>query len=146
MFFKRRELKSSSRKPSASGSSRRRGKRLFALQAQENRRVMSAAVLNEISVNPDGGDQPWEFVEIKGVPNSLITDLDLVSLEGDNAAQGIADLVFDLRGVSFGSNGLIVLAPARAVIRLRKKRRSFVQRHSRSVAVKPLKTERIHSP
>ena len=75
----------------------------------ENRRVMAAAVLNEISVNPIGADQPYEYAEIKGVPNATIENLYFVAIDGDGGAAGVADLVFDLSGKTFGSSGLLMI-------------------------------------
>ncbi len=66
-------------------------------------------MLNEISVDPNGGDQPYEYVEIKGIPNSAAANLYFVSIEGDNPVSGTADLVFDLSSLNFGSNGLIAI-------------------------------------
>jgi hypothetical protein len=71
----------------------------------------SGVLLNEISVNPPGTDQPNEFVEIEGPASSQLNKVYFVSVEGDPGAAnpGLATAVFNLTGVSFGSNGLILL-------------------------------------
>jgi hypothetical protein len=70
----------------------------------------TGVLLNEISVNPPGNDQPNEFVELEGPANSLLNKVYFVSVEGDgNANQGLATYVFDFTGKNFGNNGLILL-------------------------------------
>ncbi len=112
-LFRKRGFQSHSsfdkRQVKQNASSRKESKRKLTLECLENRRVFAAAVLNEISVDPNGGDQPWEYVEIKGIPGAPATDLYFVSVEGDNPVSGTADLVFDLTGLNFGSNGLIAV-------------------------------------
>jgi hypothetical protein len=84
--------------------------RSLKLETLENRRVFAVAVLNEVVSDPAGGDQPFEYVEIKGAPGATLpTGLYFVSIEGDSAAQGIADVVVDLGGQVLGSNGLLVI-------------------------------------
>jgi hypothetical protein len=70
-------------------------------------------LLSEAKVNPPGEDAPFEFVELKGPPGKQMTNLYLVSIQGnDSGNPGRADLVVALSGQRFGSNGqLIVAAP-----------------------------------
>ena len=82
--------------------------RRLSLQSLENRRLMAAAILNEVSVNVNGADQPYEYVEIKGIPGSSTDGLYFGAFESDGNA-GLADLVFSLDGLQFGSNGLLVI-------------------------------------
>jgi hypothetical protein len=63
-------------------------------------------LLNEVKVNPPGNDNPFEFIELKGTPGSLITNTYLVILEGDSGSAGNADLVVRLNNITLGSNGL----------------------------------------
>ena len=63
-------------------------------------------LLNEVKVNPPGNDNPFEFIELKGAPGSLITNTYLVILEGDSGSAGNADLVIRLNNITLGSNGL----------------------------------------
>ncbi|MFN7690616.1 MAG: hypothetical protein ACK5QU_06010, partial [Bacteroidota bacterium] len=63
-------------------------------------------LLNEVKVNPPGNDNPFEFIELKGTPGSLITNTYLVILEGDSGSAGNADLVIRLNNITLGSNGL----------------------------------------
>ncbi len=84
--------------------------RSLKLETLESRRVFAVAVLNEVISDPAGTDQPFEYVEIKGAPGATLpTGLYFVSIEGDSAAQGIADVVVDLGGQVLGSNGLLVI-------------------------------------
>ena len=63
-------------------------------------------LLNEVKVNPPGNDNPFEFIELKGTPGSLITNTYLLILEGDSGSAGNADLVIRLNNITLGSNGL----------------------------------------
>ncbi len=63
-------------------------------------------LLNEVKVNPPGNDNPFEFIELKGTPGSLISNTYLLILEGDSASAGNADLVIRLNNITLGSNGL----------------------------------------
>ncbi len=85
--------------------------RKLMVEKLEARRVFAAAVINEISVNPSGTDQPFEYVEIKGIPGATIENLYFVSIEGDSPVFGTADLVYDLSGQVFGSNGMLAIVP-----------------------------------
>lgn len=63
-------------------------------------------LLNEVKVNPPGNDNPFEFIELKGTPGSIITNTYLLILEGDSGSAGNADLVIRLNNITLGSNGL----------------------------------------
>lgn len=73
----------------------------------------NVVLLSEAKINPPGVDAPFEFVELRGPPGKLMTNLYLVSIQGnDSGNPGQADLVVALSGQRFGSNGqLIVVAP-----------------------------------
>ena len=76
-------------------------------------------LLNEIEVNPPGGDDPWEYLEIRGPANASLAGYQIVVVDGDGGGEGFVDLVVDLATAcngdvcDLGSNGLaIVKAPA----------------------------------
>jgi hypothetical protein len=80
--------------------------------------VVSAALietepllLNELKVNPPGtNDTQWEYVEIKGPPNALLTNLYFLSIESDGSKNpGKADLVVNLTSTRLGSSGLLLI-------------------------------------
>jgi hypothetical protein len=68
--------------------------------------VKAQLLLNEVKVNPPGNDNPFEFIELKGTPGSLISNTYLLVLEGDSGSAGNADLVIRLNNITLGSNGL----------------------------------------
>ncbi len=74
----------------------------------------TGVLLNEISVNPPGTDQPFEFVELEGTPSSTLNQVYFVSVEGDpgTANPGSVTAVFNMTNISFGSNGLILIEGA----------------------------------
>jgi hypothetical protein len=67
-------------------------------------------LLNEIVVNPPGGDEPFEFIELKGNPGNTINNIYVCVFEGDSASAGNCDLVFPLNNITLGSNGLLLIA------------------------------------
>lgn len=81
------------------------------------------ALINEVLANVTNAtnEENREYIELIGTPNALLDDYYFVVFESeeegdasntlDGASAGIADRVFDLNGMSFGSNGLLVLAP-----------------------------------
>lgn len=72
--------------------------------------VSAQALLNEVSVNPAGTDNPCEYIELKGTANAALTNLYFVSVEGDSgSAAGTADMVVNLTGQTLGGNGLLVI-------------------------------------
>ena len=69
------------------------------------------ALLGEAKINPPGEDAPFEFVELRGTPGGTITNLHLLSVQGNTAQNpGVAEFAMDLNGLRFGSNGLLVIA------------------------------------
>ena len=67
-------------------------------------------LLNEIVVNPPGGDEPFEFIELKGNPGNTINNIYVCVFEGDSASAGNCDLVIPLNNITLGSNGLLLIA------------------------------------
>jgi hypothetical protein len=71
----------------------------------------NVVLLSEAKVNPPGEDAPFEFVELRGPPGKLITNLFLVGIDGDETGNpGQAGLVANLTGQRFGTNGLLMVA------------------------------------
>ncbi|HTD86617.1 MAG TPA: hypothetical protein VK850_08565 [Candidatus Binatia bacterium] len=68
-------------------------------------------LLNEIKVNPPGtADAPHEFVEIRGPPGALLTNVQFLALEGDAGGDpGTAEFVINLSNQQLGANGLLLL-------------------------------------
>jgi hypothetical protein len=68
------------------------------------------ALLNELKVNPPGQDDPYEFVEIKGPPNALLTNVYFVVIEGNNGSNpGTVTAVINLSSSRIGSSTLLVI-------------------------------------
>ncbi|MEM6688500.1 MAG: choice-of-anchor D domain-containing protein [Planctomycetota bacterium] len=78
----------------------------------------SFVLINEVLIDVDGIDTPHEFVELRGDADTIIPDdTYLVNLEGDSSSgfpQGVGKVanIFDLSGLSFGSNGILLLSQA----------------------------------
>ena len=70
-------------------------------------------LLNEMKVNPPGtNDAPFEYLELRGTPGAVMTNLSLLVLNGDSETNpGVAFPVFDLTGHSLGASGLLVVGP-----------------------------------
>lgn len=71
-----------------------------------------AQLISEILWNPPGGtDTPNEFIEIVGTPNATLgAGTYLVFIEGDALdGPGGIDAIFDLSGLTFGTNGFLLL-------------------------------------
>lgn len=68
--------------------------------------------LNEMLTDAPGGDGGQEFIELRGVPNSVIPQgTYFVHLEGDLTANaGMLQSYIDLGGLTFGANGYLLLA------------------------------------
>ena len=82
-------------------------------------RLAVSQVLSEVEVNPPGGDDPWEYVEIRGPAGASLALYQVVVVDGDGGGEGVADQVVALgtacNGMAcrLGSNGLaIVKAPS----------------------------------
>jgi hypothetical protein len=71
-------------------------------------------LLSELKVNPPGpNDAPFEFIEIRGLPNAPLRNVLVVAVEGDQSADpGEASAVFDLTGSQLGGNGLLLIVGA----------------------------------
>lgn len=69
----------------------------------------SQLLLNELYVNAPGSDEPFEFIELKGTPGSVLNNIYVVAFESDSGSAGNADVVIPLNGISIGSNGLIFI-------------------------------------
>jgi hypothetical protein len=71
-------------------------------------------LFNELKVNPPGtNDGPYEFIELKGRPDALLTNVYVVAVVGDDEkGPGKAAFVAGLNGVRLGANGLLVIAAA----------------------------------
>ncbi|HEY2950971.1 MAG TPA: hypothetical protein VGK40_00230, partial [Verrucomicrobiae bacterium] len=68
-------------------------------------------LLNEVKVNPPGTDDPYEFVEIKGMPGARLTNVYLLAIGGNPANDpGTAELVINLTGITLDSSGLLLVA------------------------------------
>jgi hypothetical protein len=69
-------------------------------------------VLSELKVNPPGSnDDPFEYIEIRGNPNTPLRNVFVLAIEGDVGSDpGRADVVIDLTGWTLGSNGLLLIA------------------------------------
>lgn len=74
-------------------------------------RATSLLLLNEILLNPPGADAPNEYIELRGSPNGVIpAETYLVAIEGDSEGNpGDVQNIFSIAGLSFGSNGYLVL-------------------------------------
>ncbi|MCR9199590.1 MAG: lamin tail domain-containing protein, partial [Planctomycetaceae bacterium] len=71
--------------------------------------------LNEIMIDPtEASDTSREYIELRGDANGFLpADTYLVLLEGDSTSNpGNIDHVFELGGMQFGANGLLVLLQA----------------------------------
>jgi hypothetical protein len=68
-------------------------------------------LLNEVKGNPPGtNDAPWEYVELLGPPNALLTNVYFLSIESAGSKNpGKANLVIDLTSVQLGGNGLLII-------------------------------------
>ncbi len=68
-------------------------------------------LLNELKVNPPGvDDAPYEFIELRGAPNALLTNVFIYVLEGDvELNPGRISRVIDLSGERLGSSGILLI-------------------------------------
>ncbi len=67
--------------------------------------------INEVLFNPPGTDAPNEYVELRGTASATIAaGTYLVGVEGDSGGgPGDVQTIFNLGGLTFGSNGFLVL-------------------------------------
>jgi hypothetical protein len=70
-----------------------------------------SVLLSEIKANPPGPvEGPYEFVELRGEPNLLLTNVYFVVVDGNTSSNpGMANLVIKLSNLRLGSSGLLVL-------------------------------------
>src|SRR6185503_5244823 len=73
-----------------------------------------ALLLSELKVNPPcTNDVPFEYVELRGASDALLTNVYFLVVEGNAGLNpGKADLVVDLSSRRLGENGLLVIAAA----------------------------------
>jgi len=80
--------------------------------------AQASPLISEIFFNPPGGTDAstttdHEYVELMGTPNASLNDHFLIFLESEKSVTnkaGYIDNVFNLSGMTFGSNGYLVLA------------------------------------
>ncbi len=68
--------------------------------------------ISEVMFNPQGTDPPHEYVEIRGTASATLpANIYLVGIESDDAS-GVGDVqtIFDLSGLTLGTNGYLVFA------------------------------------
>ncbi|MFT3787847.1 MAG: Calx-beta domain-containing protein [Tepidisphaeraceae bacterium] len=86
--------------------------------SQSDSSMPTGLLINEISQNPPQGalPEPYEFVELRGTPNTVLLDVYLMFFEGTNGTgtfqAGILDGIIDLSGAVIGSNGLLLIRRA----------------------------------
>lgn len=64
---------------------------------------------SEFQLDSPGTDDGREYFEISGPAGASLDGLFILEIEGDGGASGVIDGVFDLTGLSLGSNGLLLL-------------------------------------
>ncbi|NOK65493.1 MAG: ExeM/NucH family extracellular endonuclease [Chloroflexi bacterium AL-N10] len=70
----------------------------------------SPLLLNELKIDPPGDDGPFEYIELKGTPNSMVSSgTYVVAFDGNRPQAGVATMVVSLGGLTLGSNGLVVI-------------------------------------
>ncbi len=69
-------------------------------------------ILRSGHINPPGSDDGYEYVEISGPASTQLTNIWLISIDGDGNASGVVDQAIDLSTYSTGSNGLLLLRDA----------------------------------
>jgi hypothetical protein len=75
----------------------------------------SAQLINEIDINPPSTDQPCEYIEIIGTPGATVgANTYYVEVDGDATAAGRVNMVVNLSGLIYGTNGLITIAASDA--------------------------------
>jgi hypothetical protein len=69
-------------------------------------------LLNELKVNPPGPvDSPYEFIELRGAPNALLTNVFIFVIEGNEELNtGRITRVIDVSGEQLGSSGILLIA------------------------------------
>ncbi len=72
--------------------------------------VAAGLFINELVFNPPGTDAPNEYIEIRGTANYVIPNgVYLLGIEGDTPNPGDVQTIFNLSGLTIGSNGFLVI-------------------------------------
>lgn len=71
--------------------------------------LVAQLLVNEVKVNPPGTDNPFEYIELRGEPNTTLINAYFVVFEGDSGSTGNADFVIPLSGITLGTNGLLFI-------------------------------------
>ncbi len=66
--------------------------------------------ISELFWNPASTDQGWERVELAGDPGASLDGYWFVVMEGENVPSGTIDQLIDLSGLTFGTNGLLLIS------------------------------------
>ncbi len=75
--------------------------------------TINAQTIRAIHMNPPAtGDDGHEYIEITHTPNTALTGITFVAIDGDGNAAGLLDIGLDLSGYSTGSNGLLLIRDA----------------------------------
>ena len=73
--------------------------------------VSAQFYLNEVLLDPPGTDTPHNYIEIRGTASTPLTDLYVVTIEGDGSSNvGRVDEVINISSFSTGVNGYFVAA------------------------------------
>jgi Ca2+-binding RTX toxin-like protein len=64
-------------------------------------------ILNEVKVDAPDTDTGYEWVELRGPAGGALTNLYLVTVDGDGGVRGVTDSVVDLSPFAIGSNGML---------------------------------------
>ncbi len=89
-----------------------------ALEPLEERKMLDAAYINEIYIDPPGGsDSTYEYIELRGTPGMSLDNMYLIVVENENdqfnlGGAGEVERVIDLTGLTMGSNGFLIAQPA----------------------------------
>lgn len=65
--------------------------------------------ISEALINPQGADDGYECIEIRGPANTKLTGYYILAIEGDGTNAGTVDTVINLGSYSTGSNGLLLV-------------------------------------
>ncbi len=88
------------------------------LEPLEERKMLDAAYINEIYLDPPGGlDVNSEYIELRGTPGMSLENTYLLIIENENNVlntgnPGDVERIFDLGNESMGSNGFLTLRQA----------------------------------
>lgn len=66
-------------------------------------------LLNEFKSNIPEDVHSLQYIELRGSENKIIENIYLVVIDGDEDNEGLVDYVYNLDGVTVGSNGLIII-------------------------------------